>query len=78
MFVAPQENNTLTRCCFHGHGYNSDCLTHGKRTILHAEVVPEAFKVSSGNGFYNYRRIHFKIQLFEKLQKLGTDLFIIS
>jgi hypothetical protein len=77
--AAHKENNTLDKfVVFNGHGYNSDCLTAWQNEQFYMrEIVPEAFKVSSGNGFYNYRQDPFmKFKLFEKLQKRGTDLFI--
>lgn len=77
--AAHKENNPLDKfVVFNGHGYNSDCLTAWQNEQFYMrEVAPEAFKVSTGNGFYNYRQDPFmKFRLFEKMQQKGTDLFI--
>lgn len=77
--AAHKENNPLDKfVVFNGHGYNSDCLTAWQNEQFYMrEVAPEAFKISTGNGFYNYRQDPFmKFRLFEKMQQRGTDLFI--
>ncbi|GAB1474379.1 hypothetical protein MASR2M69_18200 [Bacteroidota bacterium] len=63
---------------FNGHGYNSDCMTVWQnQQFAIKEQFPEAFKSSKGNAFYNFRQDpYMKFKLFEKMQRVGTDLFV--
>ena len=73
------EENPLDQfVIFNGHGYNSDCLTAWQNEqFAIREQIPEAFRDSKGNGFYNFRQDPFmKYKLFDKLQQKGTDLFV--
>ncbi|MFA5712721.1 MAG: hypothetical protein WC960_00915 [Bacteroidales bacterium] len=76
---AHKENNYLDNVIFfNGSGYNSDCLTawHNQQFAI-AEQLPEAFKSSRGNAFYNFRQYPFmRYKLYERMQKQGTDLFV--
>ncbi len=79
VIAAHQENNPLDRLMiFNGNGYNSDCMTAWQNEqFAIREQIPEAFKNSKGNGFYNFRQDPvMKYKLFEKMQSPGTDLFI--
>jgi HEAT repeat protein len=76
---AHKENNQADRfMTFNGHGYNSDCLTAWQNEQFYMrEVIPEAFKTSKGNSFYNFRQNPWmKFILFDKMQIKGTDVFI--
>jgi len=52
--AAHKEVNPLDKfVVFNGHGYNSDCLTAWQNEQFYMrEVAPEAFKISTGNGFF--------------------------
>jgi HEAT repeat protein len=79
VIAAHGEENQLDRfMIFNGHGYNSDCLTAWQNEqFAIREQIPEAFRDSRGNGFYNFRQDPFmKYKLFDKLQQEGTDLFV--
>ncbi len=79
VIAAHREENPLDQfVIFNGHGYNSDCLTAWQNEqFAIREQIPEAFRNSKGNGFYNFRQDPFmKYKLFDKLQQEGIDLFV--
>lgn len=76
-----EQGNTLDRLIFFaGHGYNSDCLTVWRqKPVVYKEVFPYAFERASGYRFLNFReKSQMKWELFNELQRPGTDLFQFS
>ena len=78
---AHKEDNPLDNVIYYGgSGYNGDCLTLWRqKPIVWREYFPLAFDSADNNKFYNFRYSPtVKYQLFNELQRPGTDLFQFS
>lgn len=79
--AAHEQDNPLDNLkYFAGHGYNSDCLTLWRqKPLVYREYFPYCFDRASQAVFLNFRQDPaMKFNLFNELQRPGTDFFQFS